>query len=181
VAWRKNGYWIPFGGSTSYSALGYLAAARELSVQIDKGELPQVKKIFIPFGTGGTVAGLLVGFALLGLPIKIVAVQSVEAVFANKRSLIKQVRNLLELIGRKDLLARAMDGLLRVECGYLGGGYRAATDVAEDAVTMTEPHGIKLETAFSGKAMAALIDEARIDRTDEILFWNTHDQSGVFV
>lgn len=180
LAWRENGYWIPFGGSTPHSALGYLAAAIELSEQIDRGELPLVKKVFVPFGTGGTVAGLLVGFALLDLPIKIVAVQSVEAVFANLRSLKKQVRNLLELIGRADLMTKAMDGLSRVEDGYLGKGYRASTDLADNAVKIAEHQGIRLETAFSGKTMAALIDEVRIDDPAEVLFWNTHDQSGVF-
>lgn len=180
LAWRDNGFCVPFGASSPHSALGYVAAAVELSEQIDRGEISPIGTIFAPLGTGGTVAGLLVGFALIDLPVKIVAVQAVEAVFANIWSIKKQVRNVLDLIGYRNLFNKAMGGLMRLERCYLGGGYRVETASSLNAVRMAEQQGFVLESAFTGKAMAAAIDHVCTDETGKILFWNTHDQVGRF-
>lgn len=180
IAWRDNGFQIPFGASSPHSTLGYVAAAVELSEQIDKGEISPIGTIFVPLGTGGTVAGLLAGFALIDLPVKVVAVQSVEAVFANVSFIKKQVRNVLNLIGRRDLFGKAMERLMRLEGGYLGGGYRVETDSSVSAVKMAAQQGFALEPAFTGKAMAAVIDHVCVDEHDRVLFWNTHDQVGRF-
>src|SRR5262249_7915552 len=60
-------YIIPTGGSSPVGTLGYVNAAFELHEQITRGELPEPAWIFVPMGSGGTVAGLVLGAKLAGL------------------------------------------------------------------------------------------------------------------
>ena len=55
------------GGSNAAGTIGYVNAAFELKEQIGKGEIPAPAVVFCPVGSGGTVAGLSLGFALAGL------------------------------------------------------------------------------------------------------------------
>lgn len=68
-------YVVPVGGSSALGTLGHVNAAIELQEQIRAGELPEPEWIFAPLGTGGTVAGLVLGAKLAGLRARIVAVQ----------------------------------------------------------------------------------------------------------
>ena len=74
-------YFIPTGGSVPVGALGYVNAAFELKEQIERGILPKPDYVYLPIGSSGTAAGLLLGFVLAGIDVKIVAVAtSPEAV-----------------------------------------------------------------------------------------------------
>ncbi len=60
-AWRSGGQVIPLGCSSPVSTVGYARAVVELDEQVRQGLLPMPRKIFVAFGSGGTVAGLLLG------------------------------------------------------------------------------------------------------------------------
>lgn len=59
--------YIPAGGTTPISTLGYVNAVFELKEQIEREEMPKPDYIFVPAGTGGTMAGLIIGRVLSGL------------------------------------------------------------------------------------------------------------------
>jgi len=57
----------------------------------------------------------------------------------------------------------------------LGSGYALATPDAVAAVRLFDEHtGIRLETTYTGKALAALIRDAPNASGKTLLFWNTH-------
>ncbi|MGH7547315.1 MAG: pyridoxal-phosphate dependent enzyme, partial [Gemmatimonadales bacterium] len=75
-AWRRARRlgprrWIPGGGAHPRAVTGHLLAALELADQCP--EPPDA--IVAPLGTGGTVAGLLLGVAALGWPTRVVGVR----------------------------------------------------------------------------------------------------------
>ncbi|MEJ2433914.1 MAG: hypothetical protein P8Y53_12425, partial [Pseudolabrys sp.] len=47
----------------------------ELADQVGRGELPEPRAVFLPYGTGGTAVGLALGLQLGGLASRVVAVR----------------------------------------------------------------------------------------------------------
>jgi D-cysteine desulfhydrase len=66
----------------------------------------------------------------------------------------------------------------RFRTGFLGDGYAKTNDATERAIAIaSDKLGICLEGTYTGKAMAALLqdlDENRDGRTN-VLFWNTYN------
>ena len=87
-------YIIPTGGTNATGALGFVNAAIEMTEQIQPvpqaSRLPCPDVIYLPMGTGGTLAGLLVGLKLAGLQTRVEAIRVVEPAFRNE-SHIKQL------------------------------------------------------------------------------------------
>jgi len=159
------------GGSSPLGTLGYVSAALELQDQIEAGLLPCPDEIVIALGSGGSAAGLALGCALAGLRCRIVGVGVVERVLTNEtlvRVLIRRTRRLLEL--------DAPPPRLEVVHGYLGRCYGDPTPAAEEARKLAaDSDGLRLETTYTAKAMAALIDRCRRRPGSTILYWNTHN------
>ena len=94
IGWRKHGYVVPLGASTPIATVGHVRAALELQEQIRAGLLPEPRSIYLPFATGGSVAGLLIGLTLAGMATRVVAVQTVDGIIANKKRLERLVKRL---------------------------------------------------------------------------------------
>jgi D-cysteine desulfhydrase len=69
------------------------------------------------------------------------------------------------------------DVALEVREGLIGDGYAVATPEAREALALAEADNLHLETTYTGKALAALIADARAGRLagKTVLFWNTHN------
>lgn len=179
IGWRTRATVVPLGASTTAATLGHVRAALELREQVRRGQLPEPSRIYIPFATGGSVAGLLIGLAMSGAKTRVVAVQTVESVIANRRRLKRLVHDSLNLLGfgRREF-DLCMGQLELIDRRQLGKGYRDVTPATQRALTLAADHGMRLEPAFSGKALAALLEDLPEFPDGELLFWNTHDQSG---
>lgn len=172
-------YVVPVGGSSALGTLGHVNAAIELQEQIRAGELPEPEWIFVPLGTGGTVAGLVLGAKLAGLRARIVAVQVTDILPRSPAQLAKQAESSLTLLRRylPDVhapLVTAAD--FRILSGYLGPAYGAPTDAGCRArALVSQLEGIELDTTYTAKCMAAMIDAVRTPeyRRGPVLFWNT--------
>ena len=70
----QNSYIVSWGGTCPLGCLGYMNAAFELKKQITEGLLPEPDYIYIPLGSTGTAAGLILGVKLAGLKSKIIPV-----------------------------------------------------------------------------------------------------------
>ena len=55
----------------------------------------------------------------------------------------------------------------------LGAGYGAATPAARTAVLRAADAGLALETTYTGKCLAGLLERARRPLGGPLLFWNT--------
>ncbi len=182
---ERKPYLIGPGGSSPLGTLGFVSAGLELGEQIKAGLLPQPDDIFITLGTGGSMAGLFLGLGLAGIHSRILGVRVVERALSNLtllKILIHRTKKLLQIHG---LNAPRPDGLnaarphnqLLVLHDYFGGRYGRPTAAAEGALALVhELEGLQLETTYTAKTMASLLDYCRGEgRGRRILFWNTHN------
>jgi len=171
-------YRIPGGGSSPLGALGYVNAALELAAQCAD---PSPDVIYVPCGTMGTVAGLALGLRLAGLQTRIEAIRVVPEPVATSNGIkalcraanrrLRESDTTIPLIG--DPLAN-----VRLRSEFFGAGYAEATPECRQAVTLIRStESIVLETTYTGKALAALIHDARDGRLAgrRIMFWNTYN------
>lgn len=176
----KLPYIIPPGGSNVVGTMGMVGSVIELQEQIDEGLVPEPDVIYVPLGSCGSAAGIALGAKALGWKTRIKAVRVSE----RKDSDFKTVRALFDGAARN--LKRLLPAFPAVELGegdfevsdsYLGDGYAHFTKEGMEAVKrVEESDGIKLEGTYTGKAMAALIDDAAAGKLANkvTLFWNTY-------
>lgn len=158
---------IPFGGSNATGALGFVNAAFEMAEQIQ----PDV--IYIPMGTGGTLAGLLVGLKLTGLKTHIEAVRVVHPSFRNKG----HIQTLCdEICARLDMEPVVEDADIIIRDDFLGEDYGIPTPEGQEAVDLFKTlENVYFENTYTGKTAAALLHDLRNGRLDgqTVLYWNT--------
>jgi 1-aminocyclopropane-1-carboxylate deaminase/D-cysteine desulfhydrase-like pyridoxal-dependent ACC family enzyme len=170
---------IPPGGSSPLGVIGFVNAALELKKQITNGEMPEPEYIFIACGTMGTAAGLTLGLRAAKLNSRVVSVRVTNEKFVNTRGMIK-------LINKTNSLTHSLDASfpifefseadVDIRHNYFGKRYALFTKEGIEAVSlMRECEGIKLEGTYTGKALAALIDDAKRGKLSNkaVLFWNT--------
>ncbi|MHB1264031.1 MAG: pyridoxal-phosphate dependent enzyme [Gemmatimonadaceae bacterium] len=169
-------HWVPPGGSSPRGALGAVNAAFELLAQVDAGLLPRPARVVVPLGTGGTAAGLALGFAIARAPVEVVAVRVVPRVVANAWRLHRLAGRTAELLSRVGgaPVPGVAPGMLRVDHGFFGGAYGrplAAGEAADARFRSAHPGGM-LDPTYGAKAFAAAL--ARCDGRPT-LFWVTFD------
>lgn len=174
---RAGALYIPPGGSTPLGVLGHVNAALELAAQVERGELPMPERVVLPLGTGGTAAGLLLGFAIAGLRIEVVGARAGPALFVHRRRVLGLARRTAELINRltgEHPLA-ADPAMLRVVHHVYGGAYgRPLPEASKAAEILHETCGIRLDGTYSEKAWMAARDEVLTSK-GPVLFWLTFD------
>ena len=175
--WERPPPRLPFGGSSSWGALGYGNAVLELEAQVQAGELERPDVIVIPLGSGGTTAGLLAGVTLLGWPTRILAVRVNDAVLANRFLVSRLARGALRHLVRGGAPHRRLRrSSLEIESRFFGGRYGRPVEAGTEAAAVVMRHqGLELDPTYTAKAMAALL--ARAVQGDlagkNVLFWHT--------
>jgi len=173
----RGARWVPAGGSSPLGILGQVNAALELNEQIRDGKLPRPDRVVVPLGTGGTVAGLALGFAIGNLATEVIGVRVVPRVVANRAHVRRLVSRTARLIERRtgERLPRPRASAIRIVHDFYGGAYGRATtagmDVASRALVRT---GIEVDPTYGAKALAAAITlHERAGGTT--LFWLSFD------
>ena len=171
---------IPFGGTSPVGTLGFVKAAFELAEQVVAGEMPEPDMVYVPLGSMGTAAGLAVGLAAREMRTRVVGVRVVAREIANESALERVVDDVVALIRTADEsfpALRRSDLALEGREGFLGEEYAHATRAAREAVSIADTWGLTLETTYTGKALAALLEDARAGVLDAstVLFWNTYN------
>ena len=174
-------YVIPMGGSSPLGAVGYVNAAFELDIQIQRGKIPEPDYIYIASGSMGTAAGLILGLRAANRKTKVVAVRVNSERFVNVKGLIKLISNTNSLLSSTDpsfpnFEFRETD--VEIRQGFFGKQYALSTEAGIEAVALMNRYGaIKLEGTYTGKAFASLIDDTKKLnlRNKVLLFWNTYN------
>jgi D-cysteine desulfhydrase len=180
----KRFHFVGPGGSTVEGMLGYVNAFFELVDQLGREGLP--KRIVLPAGTGGTMAGLLVGSCLAGVweKVRIEGVGVADPLLTGEGSVRSDAHNLYSAIvgrlSRQDYerVPRGCDFLssskaLKYLEDYYDPGYgEAKPGVFEAIKLLKETHNIVLERTYTGKAMRYLLDTPSPEKT---LFWLTYN------
>lgn len=167
-------YVIPMGGTNALGALAYASAALEIA------EPPDV--VYVAAGTLGTAVGLAVGFAAAGAATRIEAVR-VTPLEICREALAERLA--VETVALLRAIAPSFPGLapadLRLDLRHdrFEPGYGVVTAEASDAAAAAAKAGIKLETTYTGKALAALLADAHTGTLEgqRVFFWDTYNSA----
>jgi D-cysteine desulfhydrase len=185
TAWRalralgqaERPYVILPGASNAMANLGYVDAMLELEGQVERGEMPRPDRIVVPAGTGGTVAGLALGAALLGWPTVVVAVRITERIACNRAVIRHEIESTARYLARRSpRFSRRRLPAPRFEIDHraIGPGYGHPTAEAIDAVPQVERLiGVPGEVTYSAKALAALRAIGKERPGETLLLWQT--------
>lgn len=170
-------YLLPAGGSSAVGALGYVEAALEIAAQVEDGSLPEPAQVIVPVGTGGTAAGLALGFQLAGLRSRVVGVVVNDQLRLDGRVIARLARRtaaLLERRGARLGQLRLDPDMLDLTRDQIGAGYGHPTEAAARAAALAAEDGLSLDPVYTAKAMAGLLtlrDAGRL--VDPVLFVHT--------
>jgi len=176
-----------FGIGTPLGSIGFINAIFELKNQIDEGILPAPDIIFVAAGSTGTAAGLTAGCKLLGLKTKVYPVNVSRDIVVNPKNLIKIANKSIKYLRKRDKSipdVQVNKGDFNMIKGYLGSNYGVKTIKGQKAVDLVyelegEKLGFKLETTYTGKTMAAMLEflEKEENKSKKVLFWNTYNSN----
>lgn len=177
-------YIIPTGGSCPLGVIGFVNAAFELKKQIDTHIMPEPDIVYVPVGSMGTLAGLALGLQAAQLKTKIIGVV-VEPVDQNQfeneiMTLIRKTNQLLSNADPSFINYDESNKNFVIHYAYAGNDYALFTWQAVEAKKIFKScESIQLDGVYSGKACAALIDDARNNMLNDktVLFWHTFSDS----
>jgi len=170
-------YLLPAGGSSAVGALGYVEAALEIAAQVEAGVLPEPAHVVVPVGTGGTAAGLALGFQLAGLRSRVVGVVVNDQLRLDAPVFARLARRSAKLLERRGARLGPLQlgpDLLDLTREQIGAGYGHRTEAATGAAALAADEGLSLDPVYTAKAMAGLLAlraEGRL--ADPVLFLHT--------
>ncbi len=161
---------VPAGATSRLGTLGTVRGGLELADQVKAGEVPRPDAVYVPWGTGGTAVGLSIGLGLGGLDVPVVAVATVERVFATWVSAAAVHRSVLRELDRTIGLPGSFEpASLRIVHGHVGKAYGHPTPASCEACDLLAGHGLRLEPVYGGKAFSAMLQE----RPARAVYWLT--------
>jgi D-cysteine desulfhydrase len=176
----RRPYAIPLGGSNPLGVLGYVSCALELLAQASEAGL-RLDRIVVPVGSGGTLAGLLLGLRASGSSIPVTGISVLAPRARAEATVLDLLRRTTAFLGSPlDVPPE------EVRCldTYLGKGYALPTPGMIEAVELlARSEGILLDPTYTGKAMAGLMDLARTGAFapgENVLFLHTGGSPGLY-
>ena len=153
-------YEIPAGGSSAVGALGYTRCLAELMVQCETQSIG-TDLIVHASASAGTQAGLVFGKSLLDMPGRILGI---NVFHPDPQTLKDRVLILAQTMSdRWPDTALAETFQVDVNHAYFGDGYGLPTTGCIKAIRMAaQLEGLLFDPVYSGKALAALIDQINL-------------------
>ncbi len=172
---RYRPWYLPAGGSNPFGTLAYVDVALEIAAQVEAGELPAPGSVVVPVGSGGTVAGLTVGFALAGLDCLVLGVVVNDMLRLDNWSMMRLANRTSILLTERGLTGTRLftEGDFDLRRHWLGATYGDPTPASVAEVARAAKAGLELEPVYTGKALAAIRDlDTRLP--GPVLWLNTH-------
>ncbi|MFE7797394.1 1-aminocyclopropane-1-carboxylate deaminase/D-cysteine desulfhydrase [Nocardia sp. NPDC057440] len=176
---RALPYLLPAGGSSPIGTLGYVEGALELAAQVRAGALPEPTYLVTAVGSGGTAAGLALGLRLAGLRTRVLGVVVNDTLPLDAKHIIglaKRAEGVLRARGAQCAPRGLSPDDVTIVRDWIGPGYGHETPAAIAAQKLGATAGLELETVYTAKALAALIDlDARGELGDgPVVFLDTY-------
>lgn len=184
---------VPVGASTSRGALGYVHALTELHGQLEGADDVWV---FCASSSGGTMAGLILGCAILGWRPRLVAVSADEPAHNVKSAATSLATAAARLLtddapdpadpDPRGLVARTRRASSSVVAtdAFVGAGYGCPTPEGEEAAALFASRaGFVLDPVYTAKAAAALIAwlrDGKLDDAGHVVFLHTGGHPALF-
>ncbi|HIE05176.1 MAG TPA: pyridoxal-phosphate dependent enzyme [bacterium (Candidatus Stahlbacteria)] len=162
-AMGKPAYVIPEGGSNEVGALGY----RDCFFEIE-GYLKEHKigRVYIPVGSGGTYAGMLIGKKLRKSDVHLIGVIVCDTIEFFKEKIGEIVNRASERFGYQFKVTDADIELV----DYQGKGYGIPYTEEIDLIKQLAQFGIFLEPVYTGKTFYGMLQE---EKEGDLLFLHT--------
>lgn len=181
----RPAYFILQGGTTPRACVGHVNAAIELREQCGRGECAEPDFAFVPMGSLGTAAGLIVGLKLSGLKTRVVGVVTSYRWYATKRRVLGLARRTLQLMRTLDTsipdISLSKDDFDIVD-DALGRGYAEFTEESVRlAGRLGAAEGIDLDGTYMAKTLAGMMRYAtqRSLRKHTHLLWQTYHRIAI--
>jgi D-cysteine desulfhydrase family pyridoxal phosphate-dependent enzyme len=169
-------YLVPYGGSNSTGALGYVFAMEEFVGQ-------RVKSDWVIFASssGGTQAGLVLGAHLFNYPGRLLGISVDEPQEVLQDRVATLASETSERLGPRIEFAPSQ---VLVNAGYAAPGYGILTNAERESIQLFARYeGLLLDPVYTGRAAAGLIDLIRkgfFKKEETVLFWHTGGQPALF-
>ncbi|MCX6396991.1 MAG: pyridoxal-phosphate dependent enzyme [Propionibacteriales bacterium] len=168
-------WYLPAGGSNPVGTLGYVETALEIAGQVEAGLLPEPASVVAPIGSGGTAAGLALGFRIAGLRTRVLGAVVNDAFPLDApviAALANRTADLLEQRGARGV-PRVTAEDLTTRDDWLGSTYGDPTPASTAMVERAAGLGLELEPVYTGKALAA-VEDLGAGLAGPVLWLNTH-------
>lgn len=175
----RKPYLVPYGGTSSTGALGYVYAVEEALHQTRESGVPD----WFVFGSssGGTQTGMVLGARVFSFPGKVLGISIDETQGSLQQRVAALATETSQRLGERiEFFPR--DVLVNDE--YCKAGYGVLTDAEREAVRLFARYeGLLLDPVYTGRAAAGLIDLVRkgfFSKDETVLFWHTGGQPALF-
>lgn len=179
---KKKGFkavFIPEGGSSPLGIWGYIECAREIAKQL-KSFKNKPSHIITAVGSGGTLAGLVVGKKLFGLKSNLIGVN----VLKTSGDFEKIVCDLANECSKKYKLGiKVTSKDFTILDGYSTEGYENISKEKLELLTfISQDYGLLLDPAYTGKAFFGMVDHFiyQGNEFNKLMFIHTGGVFGIF-
>jgi len=173
-------YDVPMGGASPAGSAGFLGGWVELREQLEELGI-QADYLCHATGTGGTLAGLAAGRALLGDATRILSVAVSPKDPGYEGRVAALANDTLALLGAEERVEPCDLTVLR---DYYAPGYEVPNRVGNDAVRLlARTEGILLDPVYSGKGFGGMLDRIRtgsIPQGSRVVYWHTGGATALF-
>ncbi|MHA2159684.1 MAG: 1-aminocyclopropane-1-carboxylate deaminase/D-cysteine desulfhydrase [Candidatus Thorarchaeota archaeon] len=172
-------YAIPAGAAMPVGVIPYAVAMEELKTQFkEHNTFPE--KIIVAMGTGGTLAGMIIGAQMLELDVDIIGI----TVSRSAEESAERVQDLIERTIETYPEIESFKPKINIDESFIGKGYGVLEDGVVTSLEMfAKMEGIILDPVYTGKAGLALIRMALagdISADTPTLFFHTGGQPALF-
>lgn len=175
-------YDVPIGGSTPRGAAGFADCYIETMEQAEAAGLSP-DYLFTCTGSGGTLAGLAAGKALLHdekTKLAGIAVGKKDPLTYGA-GIAEKAGQVLELLGAPE---RADESLFSISHSYVGPGYEKPFAEANDDIRyLARTEGLFADPVYSGKAFHGMLEEIRrgaVPQGSTVVFLHTGGATALF-
>lgn len=165
-------YIIPFGGSNLLGSLGYMDCANEIIKQFKDLDRKAPDYVVTPTGSGGTMAGLVAGFAIAQAETKVLGFSVLHKDKTIEDIVIKISNEIIALKANSNVNLN-----FHLDTNFVGEAYGIPSEKGKKAIELlAQLEGLFLCPVYTSKPMAGLIDyieNNKIGKDKTIVFIHT--------
>lgn len=176
----RKPYVIPRGGACPLGVVGHVLAVAEFAAQCKAAGLsPDL--VALAVGSGATLAGWLLGSALIGAPWTIEGYTVSRPAEEARGRAAAFARDAAALVGIEHEIDPAA---ITIHDGFIGEGYGIASEEGNAAIrTAARACGLFLDPVYTGKAFAGYmrhVGEGRFEGVKQAVFLHTGGEPSLF-
>jgi D-cysteine desulfhydrase len=179
--WVGRHYFIPVGGHSWCGCLGYVRAAAELEEQARQAGIEDAWLV-VAAGSGGTLAGLLAGLALVRSRLQLLGIDVGKLWKRFPDSIARMATQLCDYLGEPHHFAP--EDVPLIEETFAGQAYGVPSPTGQAALRrLARREGILLDPIYTAKAFAGLLDlleKGHLGDGEPIIFIHTGGVPGLF-